>query len=383
MTATHLLVKSDGVIDGLLPEVLQACRAEGLQANVLGLVQLTWADIRAWGPFVQHLPDREQVLDYLSGPGILVEVVGDDALAQAARVKRSVRQRHRNERLRNVLHTPDDEQASVRERQIFNRRLLAGQHASTAPGITVSRAEGRTVAAVQPCFFPWPGQLAMAARADLFVFLDTAMWASGRRYARNEIDAGTTLTVPLRSGRSRLRLNEVRTRPWEEWVPSHEKTLDLVYGRRRVSGMAPVDVYREAMRGVDIDGEGTSSLTAVTMRSTRVLADRLMVDTPLLCASAIGVDFAGPPDATGKLVELCIRLGATRYLSGPLARSYLNPSGFANAGVTLEFVEYTPYAYRGDQGPVSFSALDLIARRSDAAELLEHWLAPSDLVEGA
>ncbi len=43
------------------------------------------------------------------------------------------------------------------------------------------------------------------------------------------------------------------------------------------------------------------------------------------------------------LIHLCKSVGATRYLSGPAASSYLEPQLFANAGIKLSYMDYSGY----------------------------------------
>jgi hypothetical protein len=44
-----------------------------------------------------------------------------------------------------------------------------------------------------------------------------------------------------------------------------------------------------------------------------------------------------------RLVDLCRQAGATEYLSGPAARSYLRPELFAQAGIALRWMSYEGY----------------------------------------
>ena len=42
-----------------------------------------------------------------------------------------------------------------------------------------------------------------------------------------------------------------------------------------------------------------------------------------------------------RLIDLCVKAGATDYLSGPSARGYIDEAAFASAGVTVHFVDYS------------------------------------------
>jgi hypothetical protein len=44
-----------------------------------------------------------------------------------------------------------------------------------------------------------------------------------------------------------------------------------------------------------------------------------------------------------RLLSLLRQLGATRYISGPAARAYLDVDGYARAGIAVEWKDYTTY----------------------------------------
>ena len=55
------------------------------------------------------------------------------------------------------------------------------------------------------------------------------------------------------------------------------------------------------------------------------------------------MDYGGKGNKTERLVEICTRMGASEYLSGPLAKSYIEPDQFSAAGITLTFFDYAGY----------------------------------------
>ena len=54
-------------------------------------------------------------------------------------------------------------------------------------------------------------------------------------------------------------------------------------------------------------------------------------------------DYEAEGSRTERLVSLCRAAGATAYLSGPSARDYLDEGMFAEAGIELEYMDYTGY----------------------------------------
>src|SRR3546814_20829484 len=65
-----------------------------------------------------------------------------------------------------------------------------------------------------------------------------------------------------------------------------------------------------------------------------------------------------------RLASLCRQAGASSYLSGVAAKSYLDESMFSQAGVTVEWMSYEGYREYGQPHPPFdhyVSVLDLIA----------------------
>jgi hypothetical protein len=60
---------------------------------------------------------------------------------------------------------------------------------------------------------------------------------------------------------------------------------------------------------------------------------------------------------------VCVKSGATDYLSGPSARDYIDEAAFADVGVTVHFVDYSGYRQYPQPYPPfehAVSVLDLL-----------------------
>jgi hypothetical protein len=55
--------------------------------------------------------------------------------------------------------------------------------------------------------------------------------------------------------------------------------------------------------------------------------------------------------ATARLVEICKKVGADRYLSGPRASAYLDEGAFGEAGIEVEYMRYDYAPYAQQHGP--------------------------------
>lgn len=75
------------------------------------------------------------------------------------------------------------------------------------------------------------------------------------------------------------------------------------------------------------------------------------------------MDYRLEGDKTDRLVNLCKQAGATRYLSGPAAKAYLEVERFAESGISVDFMDYSGYpVYRQLYPPFEsgVSIIDLI-----------------------
>jgi hypothetical protein len=91
---------------------------------------------------------------------------------------------------------------------------------------------------------------------------------------------------------------------------------------------------------------GHSHLAELTIELNQELCRYLGLSPEFRRSSALGV--AG--ERQERLIEICRRLGATAYLSGPAARAYISPESFARAGLELRYIVYDDSPYpRGDR----------------------------------
>jgi hypothetical protein len=85
----------------------------------------------------------------------------------------------------------------------------------------------------------------------------------------------------------------------------------------------------------------------------------LGISTPTSLSSELGITGLHKTDL---LVEICRRLGADEYVSGPSARGYIEPEKFDRAGIKLSYFEYSypEYAQLSRAFTHRVSILDMI-----------------------
>ena len=221
-------------------------------------------------------------------------------------------------------------------------------------GLAIGTAE-RTLVVLQPGYLPWLGFFDQLRRADLFIYYDDVQFDKHGWRNRNRIKSSKGphwLTVPvLHSANGFPRILDVEIDRRIPWARKHVATIQHQYAR------APF-----LMRYLP-------ELQEMLCREWQCLVDLDIAVTELICkwlglypattrASTLGIGGS----RSERLVNLCLYAGATRYLSGDAAKSYLDLDLFARHKIAVDWQHYRHPVYiqlHGDFEPY-LSALDLV-----------------------
>jgi hypothetical protein len=194
----------------------------------------------------------------------------------------------------------------------------------------------KTVAIVQSSYIPWKGYFELIARSDEFILFDDVQYTKRDWRSRNVIKTRNGLlwlTIPVNvTGRFFQPIKEV-TVAERGWNIRHWKTIAANYAR------APYFAeYRDRVEQLYCHATD-ELLSAINHRFIVGLCDLMGIEKRITWS----MDYRVVDGKTERLVELCRQAGATRYLSGPSARVYIDPKLFDEAGIALEFVDYGGY----------------------------------------
>lgn len=173
---------------------------------------------------------------------------------------------------------------------------------------------------------------------DEFILYDDAQFTQHDWRNRNRIKTPNGLlwlTIPADAPfRKQLKISEVQVLNKRFlWQEKHYKSLCTFYARAPYFKM-----YREELEAL-YHGRQFVYLSDVNVTFLQQLQRWLGIETPLRWSS----EFEVQGEKTERLVQICQQAGATHYLSGPAARSYLNEALFAAAGITVEWADYSNY----------------------------------------
>jgi hypothetical protein len=194
---------------------------------------------------------------------------------------------------------------------------------------------GKTVAVIQSSYIPWKGYFDIIHDADLFIFYDDVQFTRQDWRSRNRVKSQQGpqwLSLPV-GDRLDRRICDVEL-AGNRWAVKHYKTLAQCYGR--TPHWDEVHPFLEQV---------------YLQRTWPTLSELNQFVTCQIARELLGIrtEFAdsrawSPQGAkSDRLLDLLTRVSATRYVSGPAARDYLDEDSFARAGIELVYKDYSGY----------------------------------------
>lgn len=212
------------------------------------------------------------------------------------------------------------------------------------------------IAILQSCYIPWKGYFDIIGSVDTFVVYDDVQYEKGHWHNRNRIKTqhgAQWLTVPVSKAEGAFQTIEDTRLPLP-FAEKHWRTISQAYARApHFPSFGPrlQALYREA--------ENFRSLSVLNLHFIKAISAELDLAPTFVRSSEI----VSPGRKTDRLLAICRELGATRYLSGPAAKTYLEVEKFEAAGITVEWMDYSGYPdYPQLHGPFehAVSVVDLL-----------------------
>jgi hypothetical protein len=217
-----------------------------------------------------------------------------------------------------------------------------------------------TVAVLQPGYLPWLGFFDQLRRADVFVYYDDVQFDKHGWRNRNRIKTQSGplwLTVPVRhTGLGFPKILDVEIDNRTPWARKHVASIRQAYAR------APhLDRYLPALE--ELLHRPWQRLVDLDLACAALIAEWLGLSRRIERSSTLGIT----GERSERLLNMCRHLGASRYLSGDSAQSYLNVPLFESHGIPVEWQRYSHPTYPQLHGGfVPFmSTVDLVLNCGD------------------
>lgn len=194
----------------------------------------------------------------------------------------------------------------------------------------------KRVAILQSNYIPWKGYFDLINMADVFIFYDHAQFTRNDWRNRNRIqglNGPQWITIPVETtGKFLQPINETNVKG-THWRKKHWRTIEYSYAK------APhFSTYGRYFKPLYVDDQ-ERLLSQINYRFIKLICELIGIQTPF-CWST---DFELVEGKTERIVSLCQQVGATEYLTGPAAKAYLNEELFAQAGISIHYMDYSGY----------------------------------------
>jgi hypothetical protein len=195
----------------------------------------------------------------------------------------------------------------------------------------------KSIAIVQSNYVPWKGYFDLIRQVDEFVLYDDAQYTRRDWRNRNLIktrEGVRWLTIPVDvKGKYFQKIKDTKVSD-PNWGRAHWQTVRHCYAR------APFFCeYRDLVHDLYLQTQ-SEYLSEINHLWIVTLCRLLGIETRLGWSMSYTTT---SDDPSTRLLEICLQAGATHYLSGPAARSYLNEDLFCRSGVTVRYMEYDGY----------------------------------------
>lgn len=193
----------------------------------------------------------------------------------------------------------------------------------------------KRIAILQSNYIPWKGYFDIIGLVDEFIIYDEVQYTKNDWRNRNRIKSSSGMqwiTIPVyqRSLQQKISETKVSTNNWgiKNW-----NSLKTNYGRAPYfkSYSSPLEDFYTTFK--------SPMLSEINLALIKLVCDFLGIKTKI----SNSAEYVLEGDSTTKLVSLCKQTGATHYLSGPAAKSYIRETLFHEEKINIEWMDYNGY----------------------------------------
>lgn len=188
----------------------------------------------------------------------------------------------------------------------------------------------------QPDYIPWLGLFYKMYLSDVFIHLDDAQYSNEAAHNFNVVKTAQgelRLKFPVEYHLGDL-INTVRPKYELKWREKHLRTLEMNYSKAKFFK----DTFPELRDVFMVD---YSNVADLNIAINEYIAKQFGIAPKFINSS----EFALETKREEKVIDLCVAVGGTRYISGNGARVYQDPAHFADRGVELTYLDYKPIEY--------------------------------------
>ena len=189
----------------------------------------------------------------------------------------------------------------------------------------------------QPDFFPYPGFFNKIFYSDVFVILDRTQFEFGITN-RNKIitpeGSWTRISIPVKKNQKFFQINNVKINNDIDWRRRNLELISKSYNKANF-----FDLYTAEINS--IFDEKWEYLLELNVKILKTVFKWLDIKTKILFESELTIS----GESSEKLLNICKEVKATKYVSGPGGKNYLDEKIFQKNHIDIEYQKYTPISY--------------------------------------
>lgn len=199
--------------------------------------------------------------------------------------------------------------------------------------------QNKKVAILQSNYIPWKGYFDIIDSVDEFIFYDEMQYTKNDWRNRNKIKTPNGLhwlSIPVATKghlSQNVRIMDAKIVD-KNWTKSHWNTIEQFYKK------APYfKEYKSFFENLYSECANENHLCNVNYKLILAINEILGIKTKI----SFDKDYGLIEGKTERLVDLVKKANGAHYLSGPAAKDYIDEKLFEEAGITLEWMNYSGY----------------------------------------
>lgn len=205
----------------------------------------------------------------------------------------------------------------------------------------------------QPDYIPYLGYFYKIYQSEIFVFLDDVQFSNDNMHHWNRIktpQGECRLKIPVEHSFGD-NINQTRTKDELKWKEKHLKTIEMNYKKTEYFE----EIYPEYQ---ELLLKAYPNLSEINIVINQFICKGLGINTKFVRSSDLIIDSA----KEDRVIDICLAIGGTTYISGIGAKAYQVDEHFQNKGIDLRYTDYKPFIYNQRWGEFlpNLSVLDYI-----------------------
>jgi hypothetical protein len=194
----------------------------------------------------------------------------------------------------------------------------------------------KKIAISQSNYIPWKGYFDLINSVDDFVFFDEVQFTRRDWRNRNKIIINNLvkwITIPIKNkGNYKEKINKVIVND-TNWKTKHMKIFKQAYRKSKFLENT-LNILDEALDG------GEKNLSSINQKSIITISKYFNISTNFFDSSDFMEKKIDNLSPSMRLIQICKKIKASIYVSGPLAKEYLDIDLFKKNNIEVQWFDY-------------------------------------------